>query len=453
MQVTIAQAEPMAPALVLTDPSGPRRASENAAPNYWAALAGLRAEYEVDARAGIEKLRGWLDHLTQEPSNAAALTEVLRSFHSYAGSGATFGLPGISAIGNRGEALCSALQKAGAPPSAADLAQLRQLREALGQELASGAVSEQRETDASDVGAAKAFHQAPTGRILMVEDDPFQARFVCMTLENAGYELTVCDDPSRFQAELAAGRPDLVLMDVMLPGASGYELVRWLRHDSASAKLPVLFLTAEGQMQARLESSWAGGDDHLVKPLSPTALLAAVADRLERSRRAALMVERDPITHALTEAELVRRAEAVVSEQSGNPHRHISWVAVELDPLRSIQERYGEPTGNRVLAAAVRLLRLELGQGTTIGRCNGPKFAVLIDGMRPHQALQAVNGLRQKFAAHGHRTADGGQFSTTFCAGIAALAPGMTCEQWREEAERGLRVARSSGRNRVELAR
>src|SRR5215472_2261386 len=91
-----------------------------------------------------------------------------------------------------------------------------------------------------------------SGHVLVVDDDPAQARYARAVLEAADYRVSVCDDPRLFLHHVATGRPDLVLMDVVLPGASGYELVRCLRHDPAAADLPVLFLTGEGEMPARL---------------------------------------------------------------------------------------------------------------------------------------------------------------------------------------------------------
>jgi diguanylate cyclase (GGDEF)-like protein len=459
MQTVTALPEPGAPCQAAGAwPAPPQDAHDHAGEGFGAALAALRAEYALDARAGLDQLQQWLDRLAQQPADAAALKEVLRCFHSYAGSGGSYGFPGVTAIGNEGEAICAALQGSGARLAVADLdlERLQRLHEALDRELAAG--------DRTDVAAAEPASSpaiataggplpAPAGRILVVEDDPFQARFVRLALESAGYQVTVCDDARRFRADLAACGPELVLMDIMLPGSSGHELVRWLRHERASTTLPVLFLTAEGQMQARLESAWSGGDDHLVKPLSAAALLAAVAGRLDRSRRATLLVARDPVTHALTEADLLQRAAAAAERQRHEPRRRISWVIVELDHLASIHERYGEPTANRVLAAATALLRRELGAGDSLGRYDGSKLALLLGGLRPRQAFRRIDDLRQKFAAQAHASPAGGQFHTTFSAGIAPLLPAMTVEQWRETATHALRVAKSPGRNRVEMVR
>ncbi len=469
-----------------------------------AALAGLRIEYLRGAGAGIAQLRQWLGRLAADPADGEALAETLRGFHCFAGSGATYGFARVSEIGRAGEAACASLVAGRASLEAYRLAALGVLLDSLDEWFAAAVAIADLGAPAADPAAGS---QAPAvtataasglppagpplppaapaappspaaapvttrrarrsggdpppppdaalagGRILVVEDDPAQAVYVRVTLESAGHQVRTCDDPRRFAGDLAAFAPELVLMDIMLPGATGYELVRSLRQAPGAPALPVLFLTAERDMHARLESAWAGGDDHLVKPLSPAALLAAVGGRLERHRRAQQLVARDPVTQALSEAELLERARAMVADRRHGLGRPACWVAVELDDLWSTHECYGETTGNRVLAAAAGLLRQHLRPGDTLGRCDSSRLAVLVEGLRPRQAATLVDGLRQQFAGTAHRTPAGGQFRTAFSAGIAALAPGMTAEQWRAAAGRALRQARAAGRNRVELIR
>ena len=100
--------------------------------------------------------------------------------------------------------------------------------------------------------------RAEPPRVLSVEDDPQQAAFLRTVLSSGGCEVRTVDDPLRLEAELAAFRPDLVLMDVLLPGVSGYDLVRSLRQDERYATLPVIILTTRGEMDARIEAARAG---------------------------------------------------------------------------------------------------------------------------------------------------------------------------------------------------
>jgi len=455
------------------------------------ALASLRVEYVQSAAVGLARLRERLNRLAADPENHEALTEVLRGFHSYAGSGATYGFPRVTQIGRQGEAACAALVAPRAVPTDSQLVALRGHLDSLDAWFAAAAaiavpdasavgvtappaVSPRRPAAAAPPGPpATAPIAAPTaastprpggdlaagsagdaeGRILVVEDDPAQAAYVRVTLETAGYLVQICDDPRLFVGDLAAFHPELVLMDVILPGATGYDLVRLLRQAPGATVLPVLFLTSEGEMHARLESAWAGGDDHLVKPLLPAALLAAVSGRLERNRRARQLVARDSVTQALSQAELLERARAAVSEQQRDPSGRACWVAIELDHLWSINEGYGDTTGNRVLAAVATLLRRHLQPGDSLGRYDSARLAVLVDRLRPRQVASLLDDLRQQFATTAHHTPAGGQFRTTFSAGVGVLTPGMGPEQWREAADRALRVARAAGRNRVELIR
>src|SRR5438034_5380111 len=149
-----------------------------------------------------------------------------------------------------------------------------------------------------------------SARILSVEDDPHQSAFVSAVLKSAGYDVKVCDDPTRFEADLVAFKPDLVLMDILLPGISGYDLVRYLRQDERHAALPVLFLTTESQMQSRFRSAQVGGDDHLTKPIVPPVLLSVVASRLERARFLTNLLNRDGLTRLFTHTALIERAQA-----------------------------------------------------------------------------------------------------------------------------------------------
>lgn len=473
-----------------------RRTQPLPATKPWpAALAGLRIEYLRGAGAGLAQLRHSLGRLAADPADGEALAETLRGFHGFAGSGATYGFARVSEIGRAGEAACTSQVAGHASLEAYRVAALGVLLDSLEEWFAAAVAIADLGAPAGDPAAGS---QAPAvaataasglppaaspaspaaapvttrrarrsggdpppspdaapagGRILVVEDDPAQAVYVRVTLESAGHQVQLCDDPRRFAGDLAAFDPELVLMDVILPGATGYELVRSLRQASDAPALPVLFLTAERDMHARLESAGAGGDDHLVKPLSPAALLAAVGGRLDRHRRAQQLVARDPVTQALSEAELLERACAMVADRQHDLGRPACWVAVELDDLWSTHECYGEATGNRVLAAAAALLRQHLRPGDALGRCDSARLAVLVEGLRPRQVATLVDGLRQQFAGTAHCTPAGGQFRSTFSAGIAVLAPGMTAEQWRAAAGRALRQARAAGRNRVELIR
>jgi diguanylate cyclase (GGDEF)-like protein len=287
------------------------------------------------------------------------------------------------------------------------------------------------------------------GRILSVEDDPAQSAFVRAVLESAGYEVRVCADPRRFEAELISFSPELVMMDILLPGMSGYDLVRYLRQDERYATLPILFLSTEGQVEAQIQAARAGGDDHLVKPVSPGLLLSAVAARMERGRFLRGLLERDGLTRLLTHSAFLERARATVARRRRDPRRATAWVMVDLDHFKSVNDRHGHPVGDRVLTAAAALLRRRLRQTDIIGRYGGEEFAILLDDLNVDDAVRLVDRLREEFASLEHHAADRAPFRATFSAGVAMLAPDADLDQWRKAADEALYAAKRAGRNRV----
>jgi DNA-binding response OmpR family regulator len=126
--------------------------------------------------------------------------------------------------------------------------------------------------------------ESARGSILVVDDEPTIAEVVARYLARAGYETrTAADGPSAVAAA-AVSRPDLVVLDIMLPGIDGLEVMRRL-HEDAGERVPVILLTAKGEESDRLVGLRRGADDYVVKPFSPLELVARVDAVLRRAER------------------------------------------------------------------------------------------------------------------------------------------------------------------------
>jgi diguanylate cyclase (GGDEF)-like protein len=295
--------------------------------------------------------------------------------------------------------------------------------------------------------------RAEPPRVLSVEDDGHQEAYLRTVLSSAGYEFRAVAEPARLEAELAAFRPDLVLMDVMLPGVSGYDLVRSLRQDERYATVPVIILTTRGEMEARIEAAQAGGDEHLVKPVSPALLLSTVAARVERGRFLRTLVERDGLTGLLTHTALLERARASVSRKRRDPRRQWTLIMIDLDRFKAVNDLYGHPTGDLVLGRLAGLLRARLRQADVVGRYGGEEFAVVLEDLSGPDAVRLLERLRAEFAAIEHRPREGGApFQVTFSAGLATLEEGEEVSSWVQAADRALYGAKEAGRDRVVVA-
>ena len=119
-------------------------------------------------------------------------------------------------------------------------------------------------------------------RILVVEDDIDIAALIALYLEKAGHVVDRLSSGSSVMPRLRAQPADLVILDLMLPGASGLVVCEAMRADPATAAIPVIMLTARGEEGDRIAGLEIGADDYVTKPFSPKELVARVAARLRR---------------------------------------------------------------------------------------------------------------------------------------------------------------------------
>jgi DNA-binding response OmpR family regulator len=118
-------------------------------------------------------------------------------------------------------------------------------------------------------------------RILVVEDEPSIREVVSLYLRRAGYQVTVVEDGQAALESLSDQLPDLVVLDLMLPGVDGLEITRWLRERGDT---PIIMLTARREEQDRIAGLELGADDYVVKPFSPQELVSRVRAVLRRTK-------------------------------------------------------------------------------------------------------------------------------------------------------------------------
>ena len=120
-------------------------------------------------------------------------------------------------------------------------------------------------------------------RILIVDDDPELRELLRGYLGGNGYEVDAAEDGAAMRRKMAAAAPDLVILDLMLPGEDGLALCREVRAAPATAALPILMLTARGEDTDRIVGLEMGADDYLPKPFNPRELLARIRSILRRA--------------------------------------------------------------------------------------------------------------------------------------------------------------------------
>jgi CheY-like chemotaxis protein len=178
----------------------------------------------------------------------------------------------------------------------------------------------------SDLASGHAAHVAQGAfRVLVVDDDPDMTGFLARLLKQQGMQVEIAGDGVAALAMIAAAAPDLVLLDVQLPGTSGFDICRRLKASEATALLPVVLVTALEDQQSRVRGIEAGADDFLSKPVRREELIARVKtppparDAQGAGGAPAAEVQRkEEIRKAFTRYISPRLAERVLNESRGS---------------------------------------------------------------------------------------------------------------------------------------
>ncbi len=117
-------------------------------------------------------------------------------------------------------------------------------------------------------------------KILVVEDNPAFQRLLTLALTEAGYDVIVANDGAEGLQKARQHRPQLMILDIMLPGMDGYEVCRYVRSDPQIAHLPILMLTAKAGPRDEQEGFQAGADDYLTKPVNLSELMQRIQSLL-----------------------------------------------------------------------------------------------------------------------------------------------------------------------------
>jgi DNA-binding response OmpR family regulator len=226
------------------------------------------------------------------------------------------------------------------------------------------------------------------GRVLVVEDEPDISGLLAFHLEREGYQVVRSRNGADALQLVRVRRPDLVLLDLMLPGIDGLEVCRRLRQDPATAALPIVMLTAKGEEVDRVLGLELGADDYIVKPFSPKEVVARVRAVLRRARAPA---DGTPIVVGRLAIDVARHSVRVDCAP-------VLLTPKEFDLLRSLAEAHGRVLSRELLldrvwgyAAAgeiesrtvdvhVRRLRVKLGsEGRRIATVKGVGYRLDAD--------------------------------------------------------------------------
>jgi len=231
--------------------------------------------------------------------------------------------------------------------------------------------------------------------ILVVDDDPDIARFVEVNLRSAGYDVSVAADGEEALERAGMLRPDLVLLDVMMPRIDGFEVAQRLRRNPQTANTSIIMLTAKALSTDKVLGLTAGADDYIIKPFDPIELLARVKGTLRRAKE---MRNLSPLTGLPGNIRIQEEIERMVRED-----RSFAVLYCDLDNFKAYNDQKGFVRGDQLIKATATIIQDAVvehaGTDGFVGHVGGDDFVAI---MPPEVAEEVALRVVERFDAQIH---------------------------------------------------
>lgn len=210
-------------------------------------------------------------------------------------------------------------------------------------------------------------------RILVVDDEPHIRQILKFTLEKAAYQVFCAADGEEALEKMAEVKPSLVLLDVMMPKMDGFEVCRKMRQDFALSQIPVIMLTAKGDLNEKVRGLDGGANDYLVKPYSNEELLLRVRNVLDWNIK---QKEANPLTglpgNTAIERELITRI---------NLKRPYAFLYIDIDNFKGFNDYYGYQKGDEIIGFLAGILNRTIeklgSKEDFVGHIGGDDFVMI----------------------------------------------------------------------------
>lgn len=294
----------------------------------------------------------------------------------------------------------------------------------------------------------------PLATILVVDDSPENLQVISAVLKEH-YKVKVAISGERALALATVPEPpDLILLDVMMPGMDGYEVCTRLKNNPATARIPVLFVSSRDEEEDEARGLSLGAIDYIVKPIRPSIVQARVRNHIELKRSRDLL-ERLTTQDHLTGISNRRRFDDYLEVEWRRAAREqvpISLISIDIDHFKAFNDHYGHPRGDHCLIHVARSLASCVTRPSDlVARCGGEEFACVLPATDSAGAEKLAEQMRAGILAqcleHAHSSTHS---HVTISLGVATTVPQADepVQALIDLADAALYEAKSAGRNR-----
>lgn len=294
-----------------------------------------------------------------------------------------------------------------------------------------------------------------TQKVLAIDDSPEIHQLLKVRLKNLDIELThaMSGDDGFMQA--CSAQPDLILLDVVMPDSSGFDICQRLKSESDTQNIPVIFITAASDVAQKVRGFDVGAVDYIQKPFNPAELNARVRAALRTKRFQDMLAQRamiDGLTGLWNRAHFDQRLHEE-AEATRRYDRPLALIMLDADRFKMLNDTHGHPFGDQVLQALGEVLHSNARTSDWPCRYGGEEFAIILRETGQAGAMILAERIRESIEALQMRnagqvvpvTASFGVTCNTFCRN-----PCDVSAEWLiKSADEAMYEAKQTGRNRV----
>jgi len=292
--------------------------------------------------------------------------------------------------------------------------------------------------------------------ILIVDDEVSNIEIMNAVLED-DYEIYFSTSGQQALDTARATPPDLILLDVLMPGIDGFEVCRQIKDDPVLADIPVIFTTGLGDTDHEMRGLSLGAIDYVTKPIQPAILRARVGNHVELKRLRDQLASM-AVTDALTGLSNRRQMERALQTEAARLARTGDWLTVimiDIDFFKQFNDTYGHPAGDRcIMMVGAALTRAVKRASDLPARYGGEEFACILPGADPQGAAlvaQEISLHVQSLNIPHERSQISPFITVSIGVASARCLPDMSPELWLKQADLQLYKSKQEGRNRVSV--
>jgi len=291
-------------------------------------------------------------------------------------------------------------------------------------------------------------------RILVIDDEKTNL-MVLNKILSPEYAVFTAKSGEEGLSRVASERPDLILMDIIMPGMNGFEVLKTLKDNPETLDIPVIIITGLDNDLDEEKGLLLGAVDYISKPFKDHIVIARVRTHIQIVQHIR-MIERLGLMDPLTGIPNRRCFDNHLAVEWGRAIREkqpISFMMMDVDKFKSYNDTYGHPQGDTLLRAVAKIIASEAKRPSDMAvRLGGEEFGLLLANTDLQRAVGIAEKIRANVEAKQIPTSDGKTMtSTTISIGVVSTVPNMgeSMGEFIARADEYLYTAKNTGRNRI----